>query len=200
MGFDISATEFQWRAGQYISIVLPEHEDGEVKDSFHEFSIASAPGASTMTVAFRLSNSVFKQTLLSKKPGDAVTFEGPFGVFYPPDSAKGVIYIAGGIGITAFLGALEQKANYPVHLYTFNHSEASEPYKDLLASLAREKGFVLHQHYGRITEEALDFIPGLQTYVLIAGPNEFVKTARQLALNMGIMEQKIQTEEFTGYA
>jgi ferredoxin-NADP reductase len=199
--FDTSATDFSFRPGQYLSIVQPDLEDISVKEAYREFSIVSSPGDPYLTVAFRRSSSVFKQHLLEKKVGDVVTIEGPFGVFYPPDTAKNIVYIAGGIGITAFLNSLRAPTpgNY-IELYTFNTKEETAPYLDELHALAKISGFKHNNCFERVSLENITIANVPDLAVLIAGPNGFVKAARATVMSLGINKNIIQTEEFTGYA
>lgn len=201
IGLDISGTDFSFRSGQYISIVQPELEEQSIKEAYREFSIASAATDPVLRVAFRKSDSVFKTHLLTKKVGDRVTIEGPFGVFYAPDSANDVVYIAGGIGVTGFTSELhDPHPGRHIRVYTFNQDDASTPYKRDLEKLSETHGFELHQYNGRAAAEhfVLSAVP--HTCFLVAGPNGFVQTIRERLIGMGIMKEKIQTEEFTGYA
>lgn len=202
IGFDITGAGFSFKAGQYISVIFPELEKVSIKDAYHEFSIASGVDDAVLTIAFRASDSLFKQKLLSKKVGDTVLIEGPFGLFYPPADATDVVYIAGGIGITAFRGALHGERPYEekVRLYTFDRNASSTPYRKELQDLAKHGAMELHQYTGLATAEHLSFKTGKNTCILIAGPNGFVQTVRQILLGMGIMKDSIRTEEFTGYA
>lgn len=199
--FDTTGVDFGFRPGQYISIVQPKLEDISVKEAYREFSIVSSPGEPYLTVAFRRSDSIFKKHLLKKKVGDVVTIEGPFGVFYPPDTAKNIVYIAGGIGITAFLNSLNaRKAGTNIELYTFNTNEQTAPYVRELKNLSKSSGFTHHDYLGRIHFDDVTISTAPHLAVLIAGPSGFVKAAREILIKSGIDKQLIQTEEFTGYA
>ena len=75
-------------------------------------------------------------------PGDDIDVRAPSGRFTPPlVSARPVVLVAGGIGITPFLSYLETLARQPlrprVHLAYANSLAETEAFADRLASLAR---------------------------------------------------------------
>lgn len=98
-----------------------------IKDTYREFSLSNSPSSPILTTAFRVSDSDFKQQLLSKNTGDLVDVEGPYGVFTP--------------------------------LENINNST-----------------------------------------FYIAGPPSMVANVRQILLRLGILDSRIVTEEFSGYA
>lgn len=201
IGFDTAGSDFTFHHGQYISIVQPELEEQSIKEAYREFSIVNAPDDPILRVAFRVSPSIFKQHLLKKKVGDKMVIEGPFGVFYPSEHAVEAVYIAGGIGITAFMSHLQTAGpKRHISVFTFNKSEASAPYFRELQLLEEKTGMKLHQYNGEAVLEHLKLQLEPGTEILVAGPNGFVKSVRKILGGMGIMKQAIKTEEFTGYA
>lgn len=200
-GLDSSSTNFSFQNGQYISVVLPEVEATD-KSSYHEFSLSSPASSKTLTFTFRKSDSSFKQALLKKKVGEQLDIEGPFGAFYPKTMAQDLFFITGGIGITPFrsiLSDLPHDHTNTVTLITFNTAEKTAPYQQEMRALSHENTFLLQEHFGPLQLTPSDIDPSPNVQYFIAGPNEFVKSARQSLLDLGILEESIQTEEFTGY-
>lgn len=72
----------------------------------HPFSISSAPDNPLLTITVKnLGN--YTACLPGLKEGDKALIDGPYGVFTPPVDNKGLVFIAGGIGITPFLSILD---------------------------------------------------------------------------------------------
>ncbi len=207
--FDTSANPLNFVAGQYVSVTVPGPESLSLRQRTHDFSIASsALHQEHLSIAFRLSNSPFKQQLSSLPVGTLVTLTGPKGIFILPDSSQiPLVFIAGGIGITPFISMLsyttEAHLGHKIDLFYFNLSKASEVYGQELRLLAKQNNnLVLHEIYVSfksdfITKNISD-IPRRIWYV--AGPPGFVTVARYSLLQLGVPASLIHTEEFTGYA
>jgi len=99
LGFDKNIN-FEWKPGQFANIAFDK--DGNARP----MSIANSPkdkGKIAFTV--RLSKE-FTTELFKKKEGDALYFEGPYGRFTLDDSKDSIVMIAGGVGISPFLGMI----------------------------------------------------------------------------------------------
>ena len=125
---DISHTNFRFRPGQYLRLGLPSLADRPITDQFHAFSIASSSrNHQTLRLIFRLSDSIFKQTINTLQPGNEVIIEGPLGIFTLPHHIKQpIVMLAGGIGVAPFLSILHTLRGRPSHtvtLYYFNVSK-----------------------------------------------------------------------------
>ena len=179
LGFRLSNQTFGFVPGQYVSVLLPENGDGKYADTCHEFSLTNALVEPVLTIVFRKSESRFKQTLLNKKVGDVISIEGPFGIFYPPKNVKKILMIAGGVGIAPFMSILRSKPTFKTTLLYCNREDTSAPYIEELRSIPYLE---LRERYSRL--EKLDNVDD-DTIVMIAGPPDFVRHARQLASNAG---------------
>ena len=114
MTFAVSGSGFSFKAGQYVSIEVPTLMDKGIPDRFHDFSIVSSPlNAKEISIAFRVSQSVFKTALLALPFGGFVNVDGPKGMLVLPESAPPsvapLVLIAGGIGITPLLSMIRFK-------------------------------------------------------------------------------------------
>ena len=72
----------------------------------HPFSIASSPNSKELKVFIKKLGD-FTVQLDNLKDGDEVEIEGPYGMFANTNSDKDQVWIAGGIGITPFIGMSE---------------------------------------------------------------------------------------------
>ena len=102
--------------GQFMELTLP-HPKTDSRGWRRVFSIASAPtSAGVVKFGIRLAEkgSSFKRALLELEPGTRVSGTAVGGDFLlPPDPARPLLLVAGGIGITPFIGHLEQAAAEP---------------------------------------------------------------------------------------
>ncbi len=114
-----SSWEFDFRAlrpvsfhpGQFVELTLP-HDKSDARGWRRVFSIASAPG-DVLRFGIRLPEkaSSFKRALLALEPGAKVSATSVGGDFLlPADPDRPLLLVAGGIGITPFIGHLEQVA------------------------------------------------------------------------------------------
>ena len=215
--FDISKTDFRFKAGQYATITLPATSDQPTTNQFHDFSIASSPNDhQKLKIAFRNSASFFKAALLNLSLGELVVLEGPFGKFILPETTdKPIICIAGGIGVTPFMSMLtninETKQPYQVTLFYSNRDTVSTAYASDLDQMAKLNPalkviFTMTndpQWKGETKAIEGDFIAShlgdLSKYSFyIAGPPVMVFAIRDELRLAGVTDVNIHTEGFTG--
>jgi ferredoxin-NADP reductase len=209
--------EFKFKPGQYVKVTLPEIGLNHPKGNLREFSIISA-SENELTIAFRESDSDFKQALLSHAVGDLIKVDGPFGdYFLPKKLPESIVMIAGGMGITPFFSMLEylaeQKSPTKVLLIYVNSKSETTVYLDKL-DVFKGDNFDFELQQGRLTKKALNshirsitynLIPtfarrqaSLTTYY-ISGPLTMVRDTRINLIEIGINPKLVLTEEFTGY-
>ena len=95
--------------GQFMELALP-HGKTDARGWRRVFSIASAPSDGVVSFATRVPerSSSFKSALLALEPGAVVTGTSVSGDFLlPKDTAKPLLLVAAGIGITPFVSQLE---------------------------------------------------------------------------------------------
>jgi len=198
--------DFSFRAGEYVSITLPQLKNLETREQFRDFSIASSPNVlPNLAIIFRKSESAFKRTLLSMKLGESILVDGPKGIFTLPDSAqRPLVFVAGGVGLAPFFSMLnfiaEKKLEYRVSLINCNRTEESAVYLRELESLAQANpALKIINVFGLLEEKHLVPLNVGNPIWYVAGPPGMVKEARDTFLRLGIIEEDIKTEEFSGY-
>jgi ferredoxin-NADP reductase len=104
-------TPVAFRPGQFMELTLP-HAKADSRGWRRVFSIASAPGE-VLRFGIRLPEkaSSFKRALLDLEPGARVSATSVGGDFLmPSDAERPLLLVAGGIGVTPFVGHLEEIA------------------------------------------------------------------------------------------
>lgn len=127
-----SEAGIEYLPGQYARLGVPG------TDQHRSYSFASAPGRKGLQFLVRLlPHGVMSDYVRDRcAVGDIVDFEAPLGTFYLRHIDRPLVMVAGGTGLSAFLGMLDQIAEQggcgqPVHLY-YGVREASD-----LCELAR---------------------------------------------------------------
>lgn len=206
--FLASDPSFSFKAGEYVSIEIPSLSGASVPDRCHDFSIASSPSnPKEISIAFRVSQSIFKTALLALPLGGMVNIDGPKGVFtLPNDTVVPIMFVAGGIGITPLLSmirfATEISSSQRIILLYCNSRKETVAYHEELISLEKQNTkFTLQEAFG-VPDDKL-FEPYLKTMTnalwYIVGAPAMVKTVQQILSKSGIIDTQIRIEEFSGY-
>jgi benzoate/toluate 1,2-dioxygenase reductase subunit len=106
IGFAIElddATSLGFLPGQYVNVEIPGTE------LTRSYSFSSAPGATQAAFVVRnVPNGRMSHFLAhDAKPGQRISFAGPYGSFYLREVARPVLFLAGGTGIAPFLSMLD---------------------------------------------------------------------------------------------
>ncbi len=177
----------------------------------HVFTIASGPDEEHLRFFVRDLGDWTSRIQAEDLIGAEVFVEGPYGQFEPlPESTDRVIWIAGGVGITPFLSAVNARMSTvgdqsasppPLLVYCVpNRAEATALHE---LEQAHDKGVitleVLASDEGnRFSGDVLDTITGTpqlhDSHVAICGPAGLVAAARSAAVGRGAA--KIETEAF----
>lgn len=201
------AESFPFQAGQYVTMTVPGLEGHALSEARHDFSIVSAPHEkSEVRIATRISQSLFKQKLLSLPLGAEVYVEGPKGNFLPPaDDENAMVGVAGGIGITPFMSFVSEAARRGhVSQFTLIYVDSSReraPYLPALEELSREHPFFSIHFSSALSEKAfpLHTKEFLETPWYVAGPPGFVFEARKTADRLMLPRKLFFSEDFAGY-
>ena len=211
---------FTFTPGESIDLFLPEDFPGASDDRQRSFSLASAPHEDGLTIATRMRKSAYKEPLAAAHPGAGVRIVGPTGTMsLHEDPDRAIVMIAGGIGITPFISMLRSEAQAdrprPMALLFSNHRPENAAYLDELRELEqRLDGFRLvltmtgmkesdgwkggtRRVDADMVREASRGLPRPHYY--IAGTPDMCEDMRQMLDDMGIDDDDILSEDFTGY-
>jgi ferredoxin-NADP reductase len=209
---------FAFTPGQSINLFLDF--PGASDDRQRAFSLVNAPDEDRLTIATRMRKSAYKQPLKEAAPGAAVRIVGPTGsMSLHDDPDRAVVMIAGGIGITPFMSMLRSEAvadrPRPMVLLYSNSRPGNAAYLDELRALEqRLDGFRLvatmtemedsdswngetRRIDADMVKENSSDLPRPHYYV--AGAPEMAEDMRQMLDDMGIDDDDIHSEDFTGY-
>lgn len=114
----INDSGIEYLPGQYARLRVPD------TGQHRSYSFASSPGSKGLQFLVRLlPKGVMSDYVRDRcRVGDTVDFEAPLGTFYLRHIDRPLVMVAGGTGLSAFLGMLDQIAErggcgHPVHLY-----------------------------------------------------------------------------------
>ncbi len=172
---------------------------------FHPFSIASPTGSRDIRVVAKDLGD-YTGRLDSLKVNDKVTVEGPYGGFTVKGKPANMLWIAGGIGITPFIGMAEDLAkdragsNRAV-LYYCTRTESELFAMDELKRFEKMSGGRFRVipwcsgSRGRISLKEMD-IEDSMAGIYVCGPKPFKESLVRQLSDHGIDKERIYEEEF----
>ena len=212
---------FTYTAGQFGDLTLIDPLETDAEGNTRGFSLASAPYKDELMVATRMRDTAFKRVLKALKPGTELTLDAPYGsLTLHADPHIPAVFLSGGIGVTTvrsiILQATHDKLAHKIVLIDSNRRPEDAAFLDDLTEAQKENpNFTLvgtmtgmeksgrdwSGETGYITGEMLarsvpDF--GLPIFYLV-GPQAMVAAMRKVLNELGVMGDKIQTEEYAGY-
>jgi ferredoxin-NADP reductase len=212
---------WSYRAGQSLDMTLIDPPETDAEGNLRAFTISSTPREQVIQVTTRLRDSAFKRVLQQVPLGTEVMIDGPFGDLRLHRAAQPAVLLAAGIGIAPFRSILVEAIAagvlpYPVTLFHANRRPEDEAFGDELRALERkdpnltfvptmtstpdsipawngESGHIdaamLRRHVAAVTDPIY----------YIAGPASMLEATRAMLLAVGVDEDDIRTEEFSGY-
>jgi predicted ferric reductase len=177
----------------------------EISTESHPFSISSASTDRNLKITTKNLGD-YTSLMRNLKQNDGIMVEGPFGHFsYKEVESKNQIWIAGGIGITPFIGmAQDLKNGYNVDLYYSVKEEKEAVYLYSLRELAlrnsnfrfnlwisKEKGYIK----GEIISELSGGLDGKD--IFLCGPLQFMESLKDQFVSLGVDIKKIHYENFS---
>ncbi|MBO1902069.1 oxidoreductase [Leucobacter weissii] len=209
----------RYRAGQAIELHVPGVSPFAPRGQRRVFSLVSAPSDSReVRVAFRLPArpSAAKRALAELPVGAEVRATGVWGDFAPPrDARRGVVMVAGGIGLTPFLSWLREARSEggerDAVLVLAASAPDANPFREELAELPARVILAGGENApaslgpreewagpGRITGERIaELVPDLaQRDAFVSGPPRFVAELRG---GLRRRSRRVRTDAFAGY-
>ncbi len=217
---DISKATFDFKPGQFVMLILDGFNDP--RGNKRPLSIASSPTEKNeLILCVKITDTPYKQKFASLKPGDEVTIDGPYGILrMQSDYSQKAVMLAGGVGITTlrcFIKyATDEKLPLKIVLLYSNKTPEEISFKEDLEKFAKEnKNFTLvntitrpeqskskwNGRVGRIDEALIkEYTDDIQnTYFYVIGPPAMIEVMVQTLKNLGVQDNKIIIERFTGY-
>lgn len=191
------------RFGQYVYIKL-----GLMSED-HPFSVTQYnPTTGAITLTYRIAG-MYTEQMSTRSRGDVVLLSGPYGTFMHDiaDSTMPTVYLAGGIGITPFVGPIIQdgadqwlfSANRTRDLQLFDTPLKASLGGRAISVLSRETGSPKPQEeMGYITADMLrKYLGDLTEYrYYLCGPPIMMKSMRAMLDVAGVPATHIHSEEF----
>jgi ferredoxin-NADP reductase len=222
MAFHFEKPEgFSYKAGQFGDITLANPPETDAEGDTRGFSLASAPYEDELMVATRMRDTAFKRVLKTMALGTEVALDAPWGSFtLHGDASIPAVFLSGGIGVTPVrsivLQAAHDKLPHKIVLLDSNRRPEDAAFLDeLAAAQERNRNFTLvgtmtemekssrpwKGETGFITKTMLlKSIADLERPIFyISGPRAMVAAMRQILEGSGVKDDKIRTEEFSGY-
>ena len=207
-------TALNYKPGQFLFVTLKANG----KELKKHFSFSSSPTEKEhIEFTKRLSESEYSEALKSLKTGDWVNIDAPYGQFTFEGEYEKIGLLAGGIGITPFIGMC--KYGTDMHLKTKitllygNRSENDIAFRKELEEMQKQnqnlKVVLLvneanKEWTGPIGFINVDFvkkeIPDYgETTFYTCGPPLMVQTMEKLINDLGLPKTQLKVEYFTGY-
>ncbi len=212
---------FEFVAGQSVDLTLIEPPQTDAEGNTRAFSLASAPYEPELMIATRMRDTAFKRVLRTFTAGSEVRMDGPFGsMTLHRKTTRPAVFLAGGIGITPFRSMLRQAANSEVArriflFYANRHPEDAAFLAELQELIRQQPGFALFPtmtkladskvswdgETGYISSEMLaKYVSDLSAPIYyIAGPPALVTTMKDVLSEVGVGEDDVNSEDFSGY-
>jgi ferredoxin-NADP reductase len=210
------AAPVRFAPGQFMELTLP-HAGTDARGWRRMFSIAAAPASGLVRFGVRLPErpSSFKTALLDLEPGAQVSATSVGGDFLlPSDPAAKVLLLAGGIGVTPFVGQLEHAAterDVRDIVLVYSVSSASElAYRQELEHtgfrvvvVSPDEPAALPAHWSwvgeRLTADVVHAqVPDARDRIAyVSGPPDLVAGLRRTLRGMGV--RRVRTDSFLGY-
>jgi predicted ferric reductase len=172
--------------------------------SSHPFSLSAAPGSGLLRITVKNLGD-HSQALAWLQPGTRVFAEGPYGSFTPDGTARGVLLLAGGVGITPLRAIFATLPGHVTLMYRAS-SERDIVFRDELDAIAAARGATVHYLIGSRAEIGgnplsprvlRSLVPGLdQQEAYVCGPAGMTSAAVRALRAAGVPRQRIHFESF----
>lgn len=187
---------FSYRAGQYIELVFNGLEP-------RPYSIANAPGHGYLEIHIKDNKhgGTSSHAVNGLRAGERVAINGPFGSCVYTPSEKGLLLIAGGMGIAPMMAiaedAIARGHKSFIRLY-WGTKSTDDVYldKEIHALTNGFENFVYHHVHSQPVSEILDTMEhhARESEIYIAGPPEMVKAVVRVLIPQAIQKEQIHCD------
>ena len=207
--------------GQYIRMNLPIANPDE-RGVSRQFTIASSPlEKNHIMITTKIIKASFKKKLLTLQIGEMVDFFGPLGGFIFDETKKEErVFLAGGIGITPFHSMIAyangKNLSIPITLFvSFSTVDEMVFYEEMMGIANKNPNIKIvytitkpeesqekwNGEVGRISGVLIKkYVSDIfKPLYYIVGPPLMVSEIEETVIKMGISNNKIFIENFTGY-
>lgn len=210
---------FDFRAGQFADYTLIKPPETDAEGDVRGFSLVQAPFEDYLVAATRMRDTAFKRVLKDLPEGSEVKFDGAYGDFtLHKTETTPAVFLIGGIGVTPVRSMIAQathdKTGHKITLLHANRTPIDAPFAADFAKFADENpNFTFVPvttdnatddwggERGRIDADMIRrHVDDLNAPIYyLSGPAGMVKAMRQMLVELGVNEDNIRTEEFSGY-
>ncbi len=207
---ELSGPVIRHDPGQFL-FITPVHNGKQLPS--HPFTISSAPGEDTVRLSIKEVGD-FTSKIKNFSPNDFAYIDAPYGVFtLPDDESLGLVFLAGGIGITPFMSMLRylsaNRSSRPVLLIWGNKSRKDVAFQKELEDMQNtlvdfkfvhvmsedeewegEKGFIDKQ----LLDKYIDSYEGKAFF--FCGPPIMMQKLKKLFAEIDIKGSRIYFERF----
>lgn len=216
---DVKGQNIPYQAGQFFRLTLSNITDP--RGPWRFFSNCASPTEHDFFMfTTTISQSSFKQKIKTLTPGESISVSGPFGKFVLGDNNRPYVFLSGGIGITPFRSivkyATDEKLPHKITLLYSNSVSEEIIFKEDLDQTAKdnpnvkiiytitkpeESSVSWHGKTGRIDEKMIQECTTdiANTLFYICGPPSMVDALSGVVKGLGVADENIKTERFTGY-
>ncbi|HYA20491.1 MAG TPA: FAD-dependent oxidoreductase [Burkholderiales bacterium] len=215
-------SDFNFTAGQFLTVIVPNPPFSDAKGNRRTFSIASPPQElAHLEIATRMTDSALKRSLAELPLSTPVELFGPAGSFVlHKASSMPAVFIAGGIGITPFRSMINDAfARHLTHQITLVYSnrnlegaafhdeflraaEAHTKFKYIPTMTEANKSHRQWSGLRRIVDAHFlrEHIGDIMAPVFyIAGPPGMVTGINKAVIEAGAEPARVRSEKFDGY-
>ena len=195
--------KIEYTAGQFVFV---NFLGKIIKNEIHPFSISSSPKDKNLRIAIKNLGD-FTARINKLEKGELALIEGPYGVFNKErGNYKEQIWIAGGVGITPFLGMardLQANDDYNITLiYAVSYKEEAVFMPELNEIAADNNNFKVFLHASdqagymtvkKLKEMKIDLN---KKSIFLCGPPPMMKSIGKQLAEVGVKKADIHSEEF----
>jgi ferredoxin-NADP reductase len=217
--FDLLGEEVDFKPGQYFFVTLPEVGYRDEKGLRRHITAVTSPNEKgVLGLATRMRDSAFKRSLDELPVGAEVDVEKPKGDFsLPEETARPLVFVAGGIGITVFRSMLryirEERLPHRVTLIYSNRDRESTAFLDelreleqalpafrLILTMTQDPGWEgeTRKVDGEFVRDYLDEDLNQYTF-LVAGPPGMAEGVQKALEEAGVADENVMAERYSGY-